>query len=208
MTTDERQKRGPRAIVLCLVATAALTALDLGSKHWAQTELSRARAVETHAVCEPNAEGRYAMQRAREGSIVLVDGYLELRYAENCGAAFGMLDESPRWLRATVFFGAGAFWVGALLFMFVSGTGGRLFAWSVPFILSGAVGNLIDRARLGYVVDFVRFHLQNGWEWPTFNVADVTIAIGIGLFLLDSLRRPPLASTGSDLPRAAGAPLT
>jgi signal peptidase II len=201
--TDAQQRRGAKAIILCLIATAVLTAADLGSKHWAQSALSRERAVATHAVCEPNAEGRYALQRPRTGAVVLIDDYLEFRYAENCGAAFGMLDESPRWLRATVFFGAGAFWVSALMFMFVTGTGGALFAWSVPFILSGALGNLIDRARLGYVVDFVRFHLPSGWEWPTFNVADVTIAIGVGLFLLDTLRGPRTAASGSNVPAPA-----
>jgi signal peptidase II len=93
--------------------------------------------------------------------------------------------------------------VGALLFMFVTGTGGKLFAWSVPLIVSGALGNLVDRVRLGYVVDFIRFHLQEGWEWPTFNVADSTITVGVALLLLDGLLNRESASKSSASPAAA-----
>jgi len=197
MTTGALQRRTTQALLVCLVATAVLTAADLWSKDWAQAELSRERTAGTHAVCEPDAQGYYSMQRLRSGSVVLIDGYLEFRYAENCGAAFGMLNESPKWVRVAVFMSAGAIAVGALLFMFISGTGGQLFAWSVPLIVSGALGNLIDRVRLGYVVDFVRFHLQEGWEWPTFNFADATITVGVALLLLDGLlsREPATKST-------------
>jgi len=187
MTTGALQRRNTQAIFLCLVATVLLTGADLWTKHWAQSELSRERSIPAHAVCEPDPQGYYSMQRMRQGSTVLVDGYLELRYAENCGAAFGMLNESPKWMRIAVFMSAGAIAVGALFFMFISGTGGSLFAWSVPLIVSGAIGNMIDRVRLGYVVDFVRFHLQEGWEWPTFNFADSTITVGVALLLIDGL---------------------
>lgn len=202
MTTGAPSRRNTQAIFLCLVATAVLTVADLWSKHWAQGELSRERPGGAHAVCEPDADGYYSMQRLRTGAIVLVDGYLEFRYAENCGAAFGMLNESPKWLRVVVFMSAGALAVFALMYMFVTGTGGKLFAWSVPLIVSGAVGNLVDRVRLGYVVDFIRFHLQEGWEWPTFNFADSTITVGVALLLIDGLlHREPAAKS----PAAAAA---
>jgi signal peptidase II len=55
--------------------------------------------------------------------------------------------------------------------------------------VSGAVGNLFDRVRHGYVVDFIRFHVHDKFEWPTFNVADITIVIGVGLLLLDGMRK-------------------
>ena len=55
-------------------------------------------------------------------------------------------------------------------------------------IVSGALGNLIDRVRYGYVVDFIRFHLQDGWEWPTFNIADCGITVGVILLVLDGFR--------------------
>jgi signal peptidase II len=198
-------RRSTRAIAWCLVATALLTVLDLWTKELAVDALSRERAREPRVACTPDEQGYYSMQRMRSGAIVLIDDYLELRYAENCGAAFGMLNEAPRWLRATVFLSAGAVAIGALFFMFVTGTGGALFAASVPLIVSGALGNLIDRVRLGYVVDFIRFHLQETWEWPTFNIADSTITIGVALLLLDGLRQRAPASAAPAPAREANA---
>jgi signal peptidase II len=176
-------KRSARAIALCLVATALFTFADLGSKQWAQSELSRPTETAMDDICRPGE-----MHRARHGSVQLVEGYLELRYAENCGAAFGMLNESPKWLRMGLFMIAGAAAIGAFLWAFVSGAGGALFAWGVPLIVSGAIGNTVDRLRLGYVVDFIRFHLQDRWQYPTFNIADVTIAVGFALLVIDMLR--------------------
>lgn len=75
------------------------------------------------------------------------------------------------------------------MWMFITANGGILFAWAVPLIISGALGNMIDRWRLGYVVDFIRFHLHDGWEWPTFNVADITITVGVAFLLLDGFRK-------------------
>jgi signal peptidase II len=120
--------------------------------------------------------------------IVLVDGYFELRYAENCGAAFGLLRDAPPWVRKAIFGGAAILAVVALFWMFITGRGGPLFAASVPFIVSGAIGNLYDRVFFGYVVDFLRFHWETAWSYPTFNVADIAITIGVGLYLIDSLR--------------------
>lgn len=180
--------RSSRAIVGCLLALALFTAADLWTKAWAMEALSRA-AVTAPPVCTPDAEGR-RYQRLRTQPIVLVPNYLELRYAENCGAAFGLLDESPRWLRATVFLVAGAVAISALLWMFVRGRGGPLFAMAVPLVVSGALGNMVDRVRLGYVVDFIHFHIHDRFAWPTFNIADATITVGVALLLLDGLRRP------------------
>ena len=182
--------RSMRSIILCVVALVALTALDLWTKAWAERDLSRARSSPVAPACMPDEHGQYSMQRLRAESIVLVPDYLELRYAENCGAAFGLLDDAPRWLRVVVFMGAGIVAIAALLWMFVRGHGGKLFAVSVPLVASGALGNMIDRIRLGYVVDFIHFHIRDGFEWPTFNVADSTITVGVALLLLDGLRGP------------------
>ena len=181
-------RRGNRAIVGCLLALVLFTVADLWTKAWAMEVLSRA-AVTAPPVCTPDADGR-RYQRLRTQSIVLVPNYLELRYAENCGAAFGLLDDSPRWLRTMVFMAAGTIAIAALLWMFVRGRGGPLFAMAVPLVVSGAIGNLVDRVHLGYVVDFIYFHIYDRFEWPTFNIADATITVGVALLLLDGLRRP------------------
>jgi signal peptidase II len=180
--------RGSRAIVGCLLALVLFTVADLWTKAWAMEALSRA-ALTAPPVCTPDADGR-RYQRLRTQSIVLVPNYLELRYAENCGAAFGLMDESPRWLRTVVFMAAGTIAIGALLWMFVRRRGGPLFAMAVPLVVSGAIGNMVDRVRLGYVVDFIHFHIYDRFAWPTFNIADATITVGVALLLLDGLKRP------------------
>jgi signal peptidase II len=177
-------------IAACLFGLAVLTVADLWTKAWAQDALSRERTTAAPPPCEPDAQGRTYVQRIRTEPMVLIDGYLEFRYAENCGAAFGMMDEAPKWLRVSLFMTAGVIAVCAMLFMFVTGSGGPLFAWSVPLIVSGALGNMVDRVRLGYVIDFIRFHTHESWEWPTFNVADSTITVGVALLLLDGMRKP------------------
>ena len=171
--------------MLCLSAIAVLTALDLGTKDWAFERLSQPSALGSNPVCAPNDYGRIAPQRAQTSPVVLIDGYLEFRYAENCGAAFGFMRNMPTAVRKGVFYVAAAGAVILLLWMFITGRGGALFAVSVPLIVAGAVGNFVDRVRLGYVVDFVRFHIHDRWAYPTFNVADAWITIGVVLILIE-----------------------
>jgi signal peptidase II len=177
-------RRSSRAIALCVAATVALLAADLGTKEWAQDALSSERTSAPPPLCS----GRGNQRVANEG-IVWIPGYLEMQYAENCGAAFGLLRDADDWVRRVVF-GVAAFGAAvALMWMFVMGKGGRFFAWSVPFVVSGAVGNLVDRVRYGYVVDFIRFHIYDKFEYPTFNVADIAIVVGVALLFLDGLRK-------------------
>jgi signal peptidase II len=192
VSAREQQVFTPRsgaAIAACMLGLAALVALDLGTKAWALGELSSPRPG-SHAppVCEPDEHGRQFMQRLPSDVVTVVPGYVELRYAENCGAAFGLLREAHPLVRRSIFGIAAGVACAVLLWMFVQGRGGSLFAWSVPFIVSGAVGNLVDRMRLGFVVDFIRLHIHDGPSWPTFNVADAAITVGVALLLLDGLR--------------------
>jgi signal peptidase II len=178
-------------LLACVVALALLTWADLGTKDWALSTLSRTPSVDPGPVCVPNAQGVTYFQRLPTEPLVLVNDYLELRYAENCGAAFGVLNQGPAWLRLVLFAPAAAAAVVGLLWLYWSGYGGPLFALAVPLIASGALGNLVDRFRLGYVVDFVRFHLKDGFAWPTFNVADITITVGVILLLIEGFFGSP-----------------
>ncbi|MDH4283178.1 MAG: hypothetical protein OEV36_11040, partial [Myxococcales bacterium] len=83
-----RPFRSRKALALCLTAIVALTALDLGTKHWAFGRLSQPSPLGSEPVCSANELGQIQPQRAQQSPIVLIDGYLEFRYAENCGAAF------------------------------------------------------------------------------------------------------------------------
>lgn len=179
------ERRSTRALVLCALATVAFVALDLWTKDLAVENLSRERIGAAPEVCADG--GMRGMQRFPGEAHVVIEDYLEYRYAENCGAAFGLLDDAPTLVRQIVFGSAGVIATVVLFMLFFRGSGGVLFAWSVPLIVSGAVGNLVDRARLGYVVDFIRFHLADSWEYPTFNVADITITVGVVLLVIDSI---------------------
>lgn len=75
-----------------------------------------------------------------------------------------------------------------ILWLLKSHAGQRLFAFSMACILGGAIGNVIDRVRFGYVVDFLDFH-WHGWHFPAFNVADSAITIGAACLILDELLR-------------------
>jgi len=180
-----RKPRSLEALILCLAAAAVFTAMDLGSKHWALERLSEPSNIASQPSCEPDQYGRIQPQRAQRQPVVLIENYLEFRYAENCGAAFGFMRDMPSIIRKGVFYVAAAGAVVLLLWMFITGRGGTLFAISVPLIIAGAIGNFVDRVRFGYVVDFVRFHLNDRWAYPTFNVADAWITIGVALILIE-----------------------
>jgi signal peptidase II len=115
--------------------------------------------------------------------------FLNFRIAHNAGAAFSFLSAATGWqmvlfiMLAVVI----SFFLAAWLYRLPSSE--KLNAFAIALLLGGAVGNLIDRARFGYVVDFVDFHIH-AWHFATFNIADAAITIGVVLLLLRSLFKP------------------
>ncbi|MCD8097139.1 MAG: signal peptidase II [Lachnospiraceae bacterium] len=111
--------------------------------------------------------------------LVLWDGVFELRYLENRGAAFGLLQG-----QRTFFLVIGIVVFIAVLFLFRYLSPERLY-WPLRliavFILAGAWGNMIDRIRNGYVVDFFYFKLI---DFPIFNVADIYVTVGTAVLIL------------------------
>ena len=121
------------------------------------------------------------------GDVLPVTGYFDLVRAHNYGAAFSFLNHSggaQRWF----FLGLGVAAAGFIVWMLRRHGQQRLFSWALTLILGGALGNVIDRALHGYVVDFIQVH-AGGWYFPAFNVADSAITIGAILLILDELRR-------------------
>jgi signal peptidase II len=120
----------------------------------------------------------------------LVDGLLSLSHVRNRGAAFGILSDADLPYQAVLF---SALSFVALLAIAVYAyrlpSEARLPRTALTLVLGGAVGNLIDRVRLGYVVDFVHVYWRQ-YQWPDFNVADSAISIGVALLILDILRSP------------------
>jgi signal peptidase II len=112
---------------------------------------------------------------ANRPQIELLPGFLDLRYTENTGAIFGLLHSHTE---AFIALGiAGVIVIFVFLHYFPPAT--TLGVVSFALVLSGAVGNLIDRIRLGYVIDFVSLHVRDVFRWPAFNVADTALTVGI-----------------------------
>jgi signal peptidase II len=109
---------------------------------------------------------------------------LRLLHEHNTGAAFSLLAESPK--VALYFFSSISALVimGLLAWLFTLSASSRWVAVSVSLVLGGAVGNLIDRVRFGYVIDFIDVYV-NQWHWPVFNVADMAICVGAVMLVID-----------------------
>ncbi|MEY4582005.1 MAG: hypothetical protein RL701_6708 [Pseudomonadota bacterium] len=197
--SSQGSRRTPRAIAIMLVSLVVYTALDLWSKEWALDHLSRERTAEKPALCVPNAQGHTPFQRQPLPPQPLIEGVINLSYAENCGAAFSMLRTAPALVRHVVFGVANVAALGMLIFLFVRGSGGVLFGAAVPLIASGAAGNLSDRVRHGFVVDFIRVDPRL-FEYPVFNVADIAIAVGVGLLLIDNFSKSRSATEAVQSP--------
>jgi signal peptidase II len=188
--------RRPSFVFFAAVAAFCLLA-DVLTKAWAEVQLTR---------------------RSPLDPMVLIEGHLNFALAYNRGGAWGLLQNASESLRRPFFLvvsvAAIAFIVslyGKLL------PGQRALRWGLPLVLGGALGNLADRVTRGSVVDFIDYRadwvesmnqlissLVNGWHvtdhWPTFNVADVSICIGVGLMAVDMLsagRRNAERASGS-----------
>ena len=102
----------------------------------------------------------------------------------NRGVSFGLFNNNGTINAIAFSLLAGAIIV--LLLVWLRRARTPMIAAGVGLVIGGAVGNVVDRLRIGAVVDFLDFHVA-GWHWPAFNVADAAICIGVGLLLLDSL---------------------
>ena len=114
----------------------------------------------------------------------LINGFLDLIYSENPGIAFGQLQEGGsfgRWLLVIL---ASLAAVAVLYYFFRSPRNDDRILGACALLLAGIAGNLTDRARLGYVIDFILVH-AGSYHWPTFNVADASICIGAILLAWD-----------------------
>ena len=115
-----------------------------------------------------------------------VTGFFNLVLTYNKGAAFSFLASAAGWQRGFFIFIAliAIVVISALL---ARHAGDKLFCVSLALILGGAIGNVLDRIALGYVIDCLDFH-RGGWHWPAFNLADSAITAGAVLLVVDSFR--------------------
>ncbi|MEA3402022.1 MAG: signal peptidase II [Armatimonadota bacterium] len=111
------------------------------------------------------------------GTVPVLGPYLSLTWATNTGGAFGMLPTATSLLVATA-----AVVIAVLVLVAHRVSASPLLAVSVALLIGGALGNLIDRLRLGYVIDFIDLHF-----WPIFNIADIAITVGAGLLIIATI---------------------
>jgi len=193
----------PSYLFFGMVAAVSLVA-DVTSKAWAEIVLSK------RSLLDP--------------AIVLIPNHLSLTLAYNKGGAWGLLQNSSEIIRRPFFL-----LVSGLAIAFIVSLYGRLVVgqralkWGLPLVLGGALGNLSDRIIRSSVIDFIDFRanwietmnqgigkLARGWgitdHWPTFNVADVSICVGVGLMALDMFLSKRGQEAGSPSSRLAGEP--
>lgn len=121
------------------------------------------------------------------GDVHPVTPFFDLVRAHNHGAAFSFLHNASGWQR-WFFLVLGLAAAVFIVFMLRRHGHQKMFGWALTLILGGALGNVIDRAIHGYVVDFIQVH-AGSWYFPAFNVADSAITVGAVLLVLDELRR-------------------
>ncbi|MGK5082286.1 signal peptidase II [Bdellovibrionota bacterium FG-1] len=145
------------------------------------------------------------VDRFRYGeSIPVISGFFNLTYIRNTGAAFGILAHANPAFRIPFFVIVPIIALIAIAFIFrkIPDRDVKLSA-ALSLVIGGAVGNLIDRVMLSYVVDFLDFHWRYEYHFPAFNVADTAICIGVGILMLDLLSQPDDAAKETSLDASA-----
>ena len=118
---------------------------------------------------------------------ISIFSFLKLVHFQNSGAAFSFLHNAGGWQRYFLI-AISSIAVTWIPFYYVRNKNKPILLAGLLFILGGALGNLLDRIRLGYVIDFIYLHIDE-WYWPAFNIADSSICIGAGLLLYDAYKR-------------------
>ncbi len=179
----------PSYLFLAIVSVVTL-GLDLGTKAWAEKTLDL------------------------RPPVTVVNNYVDFILARNKGGAWGLLQTTSELVRRPFFLLVSALAIGFIVTLFSRlHPRQRALRWGLPLVLGGALGNVFDRIHYGWVIDFIDVHItRNGMEhhWPTFNVADIAICVGVGLMAIDMIagkrpaKPPTSALPASPEPAASG----
>ncbi len=209
--------RGRPTYLFFGVLAAVSLVLDIGSKAWAEVELSK--------------------RTLDDPSIVLLPDHLMFTLAYNRGGAWGLLHDASENIRKPFFLAVSVLAIAFIVSLYSRlAPGQRALKWGLPLVLGGALGNLSDRIIRSSVVDFIDYRadwigamnrgiakLSKGWtitdHWPTFNVADIFICIGVGLMAIDMItsrrspdpkpkQAPEPPAAGTDAPEPSTEPAT
>jgi signal peptidase II len=167
---------------------------------WRGTALTLAAGVLAVVALDQATKTVVAARMSLGESVPVIPGLLHFTLVHNTGMAFGLLSGADVPYKSMLMTLGALVALGAVAYYAIrSPQGEKLTRFVLILILGGAIGNILDRVRLGYVIDFVDVFYRDS-HWPAFNVADASISIGVGLLLLESLRKRETA-----LPRAADA---
>jgi signal peptidase II len=156
-----------------LIIILFVLALDQGSKYWAAARLQNG------------------------DDIDVIAGLLRLSYTENAGIAFGMLANiNVGWLLVIISIVAVSI---VIFYLMRTPARHRLLLWSLALVAGGIAGNMIDRIRMGRVIDFILAYYKS-YEWPVFNVADTAITIGAALLAMELFIAPQSEKPKEDAP--------
>ncbi len=188
-TVPEYGQRNVSYVFLAVVSIGSL-GLDIVTKAWAATRLE-----------------------SYPGMVEVVPKYLTFVLAKNRGGAWGLLQTTSENVRRPFFLLVSVAAIAFIMTLYRRlQPRQRALKWGLPLVLGGALGNVFDRVRYGHVIDFIDVHYKERYHWPTFNVADVAICVGVGLMALDMFftkrghplgpvpRRVPPAQSGEPVP--------
>ena len=133
-------------------------------------------------------------------SVPVMKGFFNLTHVRNPGGAFGIFASQKGGVGSILFVVVSLNAIGILLYLFFRAKKDEeILSLAFSLVLSGAIGNLIDRFRYGEVIDFLDFYLFS-FHWPAFNIADSAISVGIVLILIEILTRDLKKSAKSRRP--------
>jgi signal peptidase II len=168
----------PSYVFLALVSILSLVA-DVGSKLWAEKKLD-----------------------GYPGIVQLWPNHVAFVLARNRGGAWGLLQGTSENVRRPFFLLVSVAAIAFIVTLYRRlNPKQRALKWGLPLVLGGALGNVFDRIRYGHVIDFIDVHVMykaRDHHWPTFNVADIAICVGVGLMAIDmftSKKPAPAAPT-------------
>lgn len=190
-----------RKYAILLALTLGIVALDQWTKYVTVRELTTlftphealGDRLEAMFTKPPNADSPTRYHYRPRRAVTLVDKFLRFQYAENPGAAWGLFRELPENVRGPLFHLVS---VGAVVLIVTyyrklkgSDPTERWALYGAPLVLGGALGNYIDRIARGFVIDFIEAHWMDKAHFPSFNVADMAICVGVAMMIIDGYVR-------------------
>lgn len=166
-----------------VIGSAISVVLDQWSKAWAVATILKTPGAHVEMIAGVPVDPRYL-----NPDPFSITSWFRFTLVGNKGAAWGIFKDLPETMRVPFFVILSAIALIVLLTLYYKSAGQKLTQTALILIAGGAVGNLIDRVQIGYVIDFIDWHIGQH-HWPTFNVADISISVGVGLIVIDTIRQ-------------------